>query len=89
VVAQGRSEPLSLRCQLRHPAGGASQAALVRPRRRSASLRGGAGGAQERGVLNPLPGGEDFVANPALPEDILREAVRPGCQAHFFIQADV
>ena len=33
-------------------------------------------GRQERGVLNPLPGGEDFVANPALPEDILREAVR-------------
>ena len=32
--------------------------------------------AQERGVLNPLPGGEEFVANPALPEDILREAVR-------------
>ena len=33
-------------------------------------------GWQERGVLNPLPGGEEFVANPALPEDILREAVR-------------
>ncbi len=32
---------------------------------------------QERGVLNPLPGGEDFMANPALPEDILREAVQP------------
>ena len=27
-------------------------------------------------MLNPLPGGEEFVANPALPEDILREAVR-------------
>ncbi|KAK9840775.1 hypothetical protein WJX81_004020 [Elliptochloris bilobata] len=34
-------------------------------------------GLQERGVLNPLPGGEEFVANPALPEDILRESV-PG-----------
>ncbi len=28
-------------------------------------------------MLNPLPGGEDFLANPALPEDILREAVQP------------
>ncbi len=42
---------------------------------------GWAAGSQERGVLNPLPGGEDFVANPALPEDILREAVRQGPQA--------
>lgn len=35
---------------------------------------------QERGALprpGPTPGGEDWLANPALPEDILREAVRP------------
>ena len=32
--------------------------------------------AQERGVLNPVPNGEDFMANPVLPQDILREAVR-------------
>lgn len=34
---------------------------------------------QERGALprgRPTPGGEDWLANPALPEDILREAVR-------------
>ncbi len=53
--------------------------------RHCVTLRGWTAGAQERGVLNPLPGGEDFVANPALPEDILREAVRlsglQGCQA--------
>lgn len=33
---------------------------------------------QERGALprpGPTPGGEDWLANPALPEDILREAV--------------
>ncbi|KAK9916757.1 hypothetical protein WJX75_006598 [Coccomyxa subellipsoidea] len=38
------------------------------------------GGLQERGALprgRPTPGGEDWLANPALPEDILREAV-PG-----------
>ena len=35
---------------------------------------------QERGALprgRPTPGGEDWLANPVLPEDILREAV-PG-----------
>ncbi|CAK0735965.1 hypothetical protein CVIRNUC_000669 [Coccomyxa viridis] len=38
------------------------------------------GGLQERGALprgRPTPGGEDWLANPVLPEDILREAV-PG-----------
>ena len=52
------------------------------------ALKAGVGVAalQERGVLQrpgPTPGGEDWLANPALPEDILREAVRtnplPGC----------
>jgi hypothetical protein len=33
------------------------------------------GCAQERGHL-PQGGGEELLANPALPEDILREAVR-------------
>ena len=35
-------------------------------------------GLQERGALprgGPVPGGEDWLANPVLPEDILREAV--------------
>lgn len=42
---------------------------------------------QERGALprgRPTPGGEDWLANPVLPEDILREAVslNPGCILH-------
>ena len=35
-------------------------------------------GLQERGALprgGPVPGGEDWLANPVLPEDILHEAV--------------
>ena len=37
------------------------------------------GGLRERGALpggmGPLPAGEDWLANPALPDDVLREAV--------------
>ena len=44
---------------------------------------------QERGALprgRPTPGGEDWLANPVLPEDILREAVSPLCSATLLLE---